>query len=76
MAKDTMDWRDDFDKALDRLSKSRDVPAGMTDAAAYVNDTLELAWVSARSIFGKAATPDVAIAIYDRIAAEQKERAK
>lgn len=39
------DWRDDFDKALDRLEKSPYKPAGLGDAAVYVHDTLKLAWV-------------------------------
>jgi hypothetical protein len=76
MARDTGDWRDEFDKMLDRLSKSSQTPATMAGSAAYVHDTLKLAWASARTIFGKTVSPEIALAICDRIIGEQKARSK
>lgn len=76
MPRNTEDGTDEFDKMLERISRSPDRPAGITDAAAYVHDTLKLALVSAKVIFGKSATPEIALAIYDRIAAEHKARDK
>ena len=37
------------------------------DAAIYVTDALDLGWSAAQTIFGEDATPDIAIAIYDRM---------
>jgi hypothetical protein len=65
-----------FDRRIDILSKRMgDVPAtGVVDAAVYVHDTLETAWLAAESIFGEKATPDVALAIYDRIVRKISEQ--
>ncbi|HXV80306.1 MAG TPA: hypothetical protein VEG60_10545, partial [Candidatus Binatia bacterium] len=41
-------------------------PEDLKLAAIYVNDTLHLAWLSAQSIFQDKATPEIALAIYDR----------
>jgi hypothetical protein len=58
-----------FDRRIDILTKSRETPKGVVDAAVFVHDTIELAWMAAEDVFGDKATPDVALAIYDRIAA-------
>jgi hypothetical protein len=76
MARDTGDWRDNFDKMLDGLSKSPQTPVAMADSAAYIHDTLKLAWASAKTIFGKNVSPEIAIAICDRMIGEQKARSK
>lgn len=59
----------DFDARIDLINRCRETPPGLTASAAYVHDTLKLALASAHDIFDGAATPDIALAIYDRIAA-------
>ena len=56
-----------FDKKLEAW-KGR-IPADVLEAATFATDTLELSWASAQSIFEKSATPEHALAIYDRIVA-------
>lgn len=58
-----------FDDLLDAYDRSVEAPPGLTASAAYVHDTIKLAQASAKDIFDGAATPDIALAIYDRIAA-------
>jgi hypothetical protein len=70
---DTYDWTDDFDKALSRLDSQRHAPPRLGDAAAFVHDTLRLAQVSAKVLFGGAATPELALAVFDRICARQAQ---
>ena len=54
-----------FDRMLE-LNKG-EIPLDVHLAAVYVNDTLELAWRSAQSVFEERATPQLALEIYDRI---------
>ncbi len=56
-----------FDKKLDVWGAR--APADVRDAAVFVTDTLELCWASARSVFEDKATPEAALAIYDRVCA-------
>lgn len=46
---------------FDKLVTKRGVPTHFRDAAVEINDTLELAWASAQTVFGDAATPEHAI---------------
>ncbi len=46
------------------------------DAAIFVNDTLDLCSRSAKQVFGDAATPADAFAIYDRIIPRLKQEAE
>ncbi|MHB2026497.1 MAG: hypothetical protein ACYCPQ_07655 [Elusimicrobiota bacterium] len=62
---------DPFDKKLD-LWQGR-IPREIHDSAVFVNDTLKLCWASAQSVFEKNATPEHALAIYDRIVARAKQ---
>jgi hypothetical protein len=57
-----------FDKKLREWDK--DVPGDIRDAAVYVTDTLELSWSAAQAVFEEKATPELALAIYDRITAK------
>jgi hypothetical protein len=50
------------------------IPEDVVDAAVFVNDTLELSWASAQSVFGEKATPEIALAIFDRLAARLPSR--
>jgi hypothetical protein len=43
------------------------IPEDILNATIYVNDTLYIAWLSAQSIFEDKATPEIALAIYDRL---------
>ena len=70
---DTYDWTDDFDKALERLAHAAQTPHRLAEAAAYVHDTLRLAKASAQTLFGKAASPEIALAVFDRIAARHAQ---
>lgn len=54
-----------FDKKLNVWGNN--VPADVRDAAVFVTDTLDLCWASAKAVFGDKATPELALAIYDRI---------
>jgi hypothetical protein len=54
-----------FDKKLE-IWKNR-VPDSVRDASVFVTDTLDLSWASAQSIFEDKATPELALAIYDRV---------
>jgi hypothetical protein len=62
--------RSEFDKKIKEINH---VTGGtidhssISDAAIFVNDTLDIAWASAKSVFGNDATPDIAVLIYDRI---------
>jgi len=74
----TKDWLGPFDKILERLQRSPElVPCTFIRAAAiYVNDTLEIAWASARQVFGDAATHEDAFMIYDRLSRKDDELTK
>jgi hypothetical protein len=56
-----------FDKKLDiwgdRISED------VRTAATFVTDTLELCWASAQAVFEDKATPETALAIFDRVCA-------
>lgn len=54
-----------FEKSLDEW-KHR-IPANVRDVAIYVTDTLDLCWAAAQAVFEDKATPEVALAIYDRM---------
>lgn len=54
-----------FDRKLDAWS--REIPPGVRDAAVFVTDTLDLSWASVQAVFEDQATPELALAIYDRI---------
>jgi hypothetical protein len=68
---DTWDVTDDFDKKIEQLDKLPGVPDHSTEAAVYVRDTLEVAWLAAKSVFGNRANPDVALAVYDMMNEER-----
>lgn len=62
----------DMSKFERRLEVMRDrSPSFVRNAAIEVHDTFELAWFAAQDVFGEAAQPEHAIAIYDRINAER-----
>lgn len=46
---------------------SGQIPQHILDAAVHTTDKLHIAWISAQIIFKDKATPDVALAIYDRL---------
>jgi hypothetical protein len=53
-----------FDRKLElRKGKAESI----TTSAILVNDTLELCWASAQSVFEEKATPEHALAIFDRV---------
>ena len=60
-----------FDKKLEVWGAR--TPDGVRDAAVFVTDTLELCWAAARAIFEDKATPEAALAIYDRVRARIEE---
>ena len=47
----------------------------LAEAALHVHATLEIAWLAAQSVFGDRATPDLALAVYDRVNHEVEVRA-
>jgi len=66
----TNDQRTAFDRKLER-PKASFAPSGVDEAAIFVNDTMELCWASAQTVFGDKATPDHALAIYDRVISQR-----
>ncbi len=65
----------DFDEALERLGPHLREP--LKGAWIWTHDTLALAQVVARSIFGAGVSPEVVLQVYDRLAArEAAERAR
>lgn len=52
------------------------IPSETCESAVYVNDTLDLCWASASSVFGDRATPEIALAIYDRVVSRAEMRKK
>lgn len=62
--------RNRFELRLELLRLQPD-PQHIGDAAAYVHDSMEIAWVASQSIFGREATVEGAIAIFDRIDRER-----
>jgi hypothetical protein len=65
------DMTDNFDKAIARLSHVLDKPAFIIDAAVEVHDTLKLANISAKTIFGEDVSPEIAVKISDRLEAKR-----
>ena len=65
------DMTDDFDKAITRLSHVPSKPAFIIDAAVEVHDTLKLANISAKTIFGDDVSPEIAVKISDRLEAKR-----
>ena len=63
-----MDNVDPFDKKLD--IRGPYIPNEVKDSAIWVNDTLDLCWASAQSVFGEQATPELAVAILDKVMAK------
>ena len=60
-----------FAARLEKMNQSWRGAEHTSDAAAYVHDTLELAWLAASDLFGDKVTPEIAVAIYDRIDEER-----
>jgi hypothetical protein len=54
-----------FEKSLEEW-KHR-IPANVRDVAIYVTDTMDLCWAAAQAVFEDKATPEIALAIYDRM---------
>jgi hypothetical protein len=65
-----------FEARLDSMNKAWRGPEHTSDAASYVKDTLELAWFAATDIFGANVSPEIAMALYDRIDDERLRRAE
>ncbi|MCU7839751.1 MAG: hypothetical protein KZQ94_10295 [Candidatus Thiodiazotropha sp. (ex Troendleina suluensis)] len=56
------------DNPLDRhLDIDKRIPEDVRESAVFVTDTMEIAWLSAQSVFEAAATPEMALQIYDRM---------
>jgi hypothetical protein len=69
---DTHDTTTPFDRRITLLNGR--APSALIDAMVYVHDTVETAQMAARALFGDKATPEIALALYDRIAAEHQRR--
>lgn len=59
-----------FDRHIEHLHGH--APAGAIEAAQSVRDTLETAWITAQTVFGDRATPELALAVYDRLLRERE----
>jgi len=65
-----------FDKKLETWARAGRVPTDVHEAAVFVNDTMELCWASAQSVFEDKATPETALAIFDRVCARIAEASR
>ena len=65
-----MDSKNSFDSKMELNRKN--IPKDMFNALIYVVDTLDLCIAAAETLFGEAATPDHALAIYDRAMQAEK----
>ena len=63
-------WKE-FDSAIDTLSRSALQPPVIVDAIIYVADTLEKCAQASEAVFGDESTPELALAIYDRVNIER-----
>ena len=62
-----------LDKKLELWASRGRTPAKVHDAVVFASDTLELSWAAAQAIFEDRATPEAALAIYDRVRARIEE---
>ncbi len=67
-----MKAKNPFDRKLEVYRAN--IPDDVRDAAIFVTDTMDLCWASAQSVFDKKATPEIAIAIYDRVVKKLQEK--
>lgn len=58
----------DIDNPLDKHLKANRYPASINDPIVFVADTLDVARLIAESVFKEAATPEVAVLVFDRLA--------
>jgi hypothetical protein len=49
------------------LGANTALPMGVREGTVWVTDTMDLAWKIAQSVFEKKATPEIAVAIFDRL---------
>ncbi len=49
------------------LSVNKNMPSNLRLAICDVADTLDLAWMTTQSVFEDKATPELAIAVFDRL---------
>lgn len=64
-----------FDRKLELIDKSPNPPPQINEAAAYVHDTMELAFLSASELLQSKPTAEAVLGFYDRIDAERRRRA-
>ena len=64
-----------FDQRLQLLNRFAHLaPPHVVDAAVYVHDTMKTAQASARTLFGDTVSPEVVLAVFDRISQEHRHR--
>lgn len=51
-----------------------DVPDAVVMASVFVTDTLDLSWKAAQAVFEDKASPELALAIFDRIVLRMQEQ--
>ena len=63
------------DNPFDRhLEANKGIPSDVRDAAVFVTDTLDVCWMSAQALFEHKASPEVALAIFDRVVVRMQEQ--
>lgn len=61
------------DNPFDRhLEAAKGMPSAVRDAAIFVTDTLDASWKAAQAVFEDKASPEVALAIFDRVVARMQ----
>ena len=65
-----------FQARVESMNRSWRGTEHTAEAASYVHDTLELAWLAATDLFGENVSPEIAVAIYDRMDEERLRRAE
>lgn len=56
-----------IDNPLDKHLKINRYPSYINDPVVWVADTMDIAWIAAQAVFEDKATPEIAVAIFDRI---------
>ncbi len=69
-----MNINNPFDKKIEIMGRTASLnsvanQSNIVDAAIFVTDTIDLSQASAEALFEERATPDLALAIFDRVVA-------
>lgn len=64
-----------IDNPLDKHLAINRYPSHINDPVVWVADTMDIAWLAAQAVFEDKATPEAAVAIFDRIVSRMQAQA-